>query len=766
MKRIFSIIALLALSMLVYTCTVTKGISKSKAGNPYPNRSFNPTPSVAYLTPEESLKTFNLPKGYHLELVASEPMIKEPVAIAWDGDAKMYVAEMLTYMQDADATNEQLNVSRISLLEDTNNDGKMDKSSVFIDSLLLPRMILCVNHELLVNETNTITINSYKDTNGDGKADVKRTVFDMPGYTLSDRNMEHQRSGLDWNLDNYIYLTYDPVRFRYVNGLLKADSIPASTGGQWGVTHDNYGRLFLTSAGGESPLVRVQINPAYGPLDLPDQFSEEFQQVWPIIATADVQGGAPRLRADSTLNHFTGACGQSIYRGNTLPEDLVGDYIVCEPVARIIRRAKVINVKGKTIVQNAYYRQEFIASNDMNFRPVNSYTGPDGNLYIVDMHRGIIQQGNWTKPGSFLRKAIEAKGLDKNVGHGRIYRLVYDGYKQQPKPQMLKESAGKLVTYLDHKNGWWRDNAQKQIIVLGDKSVVPVLKQIAAGQQATLSEKPSHLAKIHALWTLEGLNAIDKEILYAAMKDENAQVRKAAVWISEAFIKKNDDEMLSRLSDLKSDPSYDVRLQLLLSLYNNKSKKAEAIVRDVQLKNADNDMFASAQKAMDRNNDIKTYGARLAAMPVEDRKMILAGAATFSSLCVTCHGPAGKGIAVAGTADLAAPPLAGSVKRLGGDKTNLVKIILHGLTGPVDGKTYPSIMPSLGANSDEWVASVVNYVRYEFGKVNARRRPTDTIAPFVTPAEVKLVREKNAARNKPWTLDELEKVNGITQVKN
>lgn len=741
----------------MYTCTVTKGTLKNKAVNPYPDRSFNPTPSFAYLSPEESLKTFNLPKGYHLELVASEPMIKEPVAIAWDGNARMYVAEMLTYMLDADATGEQLKKSRIMLLEDTDNDGKMDKSTVFIDSLLLPRMILCVNHELLVNETNTITINSYKDTNGDGKADEKRVVFEKSDYTVSDANMEHQRSGLDWNLDNFIYLTYDPIRFRYTNGILKADSIPGSTGGQWGVTHDNYGRLFLSSAGGESPLVRVQINPAYGALDLPDQFSDEFQQVWPIVATPDVQGGLPRLRPDSTLNHFTGACGQSIYRGNTLPQDLIGDYIVCEPVGRIIRRAKVIDLKGKIIVQNAYYRQEFIASTDMNFRPVNTYTGPDGNLYIADMQHGIIQQGNWTKPGSYLRKEIDEKGLAKNNGHGRIYRLVYDGYKQAPKPQMLNEPASKLVTYLDHKNGWWRDNAQKQIIVLGDKSVVPTLKQIVSGQQATLSERPSALARLHALWTLEGLDAIDKDILSTAMKDENSQVRKAAVWISEAFIKKNDEEMINKLAELRNDSSYDVRLQLLLSLYNSKSKKAESLAEDLQLNNAGNEIFASAQKAMDINKDVKTYGARLGNMAAEDRKMVLAGSATFSSLCVTCHGPSGKGIAVAGTADFAAPPLASDAKRLGGDKINLVKIILHGLTGPIDGKTYPSIMPSLGANSDEWVASVVNYVRYEFGKVNSRRRPTDTIAPFVTPAEVKVVRTKTATRNKPWTLDELEK---------
>jgi mono/diheme cytochrome c family protein/glucose/arabinose dehydrogenase len=756
MKRTFSIIGLLLLCIVIYNCTVTKNTTQNKTLIPYPTRSFDSTPSVAYLSPEESLKSFNLPPGYHLQLVASEPMIKEPVAIAWDGNAKMYVAEMLTYMMDADASNEQLNISRISLLEDTDNDGKMDKSSVFIDSLLLPRMILCVDHELLVNETNTITINAYKDTDGDGKADKKRTVFQKDGYRLLDANMEHQRSGLDWNLDNFIYLTYDPVRFRYRNGVLEADSLYSGPGGQWGVTHDNYGRLFLTSAGGESPLVRVQINPSYGALDLPDQFSNEFQQVWPIIATPDVQGGLMRLRSDSTLNHFTGACGQSIYRGNALPEDLVGDYIICEPVARIIRRAKVINLKGKTVVQNAYYRQEFIASTDMNFRPVNSYTGPDGNLYIVDMHRGIIQQGNWTKPGSFLRKAIDAKGLAKNTGHGRIYRLVYDGNKQEAKPKFLDEPASRLVTYLDHKNGWWRDNAQKQIVVLGDRSVVPVLKQIVHGEQATLSAKPSNLARLHALWTLEGLGAIDKDVLFTAMKDENAQLRRAAVVISEAFIKSDDEDVMEKLSALRSDPSYDVRLQLFLSLYSTKTPKGASFAQELLAANTTNEMFAATQKAMDRNTDIRTYGARLANIPAEERKSILIGSGIFTSLCVTCHGPGGKGLAVEGTSSLAAPPLTES-KRINGDKATLVKIILHGLSGAVDGKAYPSVMPSLGANSDEWVASVVNYVRYELGNAGRRfRRPTDTISPFVKPAEVALLRDKTAGRVAPWTIEELE----------
>lgn len=764
MKKTYVISGLLLVSVVIYNCSVTKHAMQTQAVNPYPARIFDSTPSFDYLDPAAALKTFNLPPGYHLELVASEPMIKEPVAIAWDGNAKMYVAEMLTYMLDADAKGEQVNVSRISLLEDTNNDGKMDKSTIFIDSLLLPRMILCVNHELLVNETNTITINAYKDTDGDGKADQKRTVFQKEGYRPFDANMEHQRSGLDWNLDNYIYLTYDPIRFRYRNGMLEADSLFSGPGGQWGVTHDNYGRLFLSNAGGETPLVRVQINPSYGALDMPDQVSNEFQQVWPIIATPDVQGGLMRLRADSTLNHFTGACGQSIYRGNTLPQDLSGDYIICEPVARIIRRAKVINLKGKIIVQNAYYRQEFIASTDMNFRPVNSYTGPDGNLYIVDMHRGIIQQGNWTRPGSFLRKKIDAMGMAKNTGHGRIYRLVHDGYTQPGKPHMLDEPAAKLVTYLDHENGWWRDNAQKQIVLLGDRSVVPILKQIVQGEQATLAAKPSHLARLHALWTLDGLDALDRDILYTALKDEHPQIRKAAVILCEPYLKKEDDEVIAKLAGLKNDPSYDVRLQLFLSAYSNKSAKSAPLATELLAANTSNEMFPATQKAMDRNIDIRSYGNRLGNLPEDERKSIIAGSGIFNALCVTCHGAGGKGLAVAGSNSLAAPVLTDS-KRMNADKAILAKIILHGLQGPIEGKEYPSVMPSLGANSNEWVASVVNYIRYEFGNAGRRfRRPGDTTSPFISVPEVAMVRNQYAARTALWTLEELETGNPTAAV--
>ncbi len=493
MKKHISIVCVLT-GFIMITCQVSKQkttdntlrtTDASVAAIP----AFTSNPSPEHLTPEQSLKTFKLPKGYHLELVASEPMIHEPVAIAWDGNARMYVAELNTYMQDVEGTNEHAPTSRVMLLEDTNNDGKMDKSSVFIDKMLLPRMLLCVGHELLVNETDTYNIYSYKDTNGDGVADDKRPVYTpnkkAPG------NLEHQRSGLDWNVDNYIYTTVDPVRFRYSKGILVPDSIPSGSNGQWGLTHDNFGRLYFSSAGGEVPALGFQINPIYGRMEFTDQYTQEFNEVWPIIKTPDVEGGLKRLRPDTTLNHFTASCGQVIFRGDRLPKDLDGDLLISEPVGRLIRRAKVIDKGGKITLENAYQKEEFIASTDMNFRVVNMYTGPDGCLYLVDMNRGIIQEGNWTGPKSYLRPQIKRLGLDKNIQHGRIYRLVYDGMKPGPKPDMLDASSKKLVSYLNHPNGWWRDNAQKELILRNDKSVIPALKIMAESQNESVKSTSS-----------------------------------------------------------------------------------------------------------------------------------------------------------------------------------------------------------------------------------------------------------------------------------
>ena len=182
-----------------------------------------------FLSKEEALKSIELPDGYALELVLSEPQVEEPVALAWDGNGVLYVVEMLTYMQTADATDEQAPKSRISRHEDTNGDGNYDKSTIFIDNLLLPRMVLPLDDRVMVGVTNTLDLWNYRDSDGDGVADEKVKIFEGG---RRGGNMEHQPSGLIWNLDNWIYITYQNVRYRYTDGTFRKEQLPRG-GGQW-----------------------------------------------------------------------------------------------------------------------------------------------------------------------------------------------------------------------------------------------------------------------------------------------------------------------------------------------------------------------------------------------------------------------------------------------------------------------------------------------------------------------------------------------------
>jgi hypothetical protein len=276
---------------------------------------------------------------------------------------------------------------------------------------------------------------------------------------------------------------------------------------------DDLGRFFCSSAGGEKPAYGFQQLPVYGQLTLPGETAEGFDETFPAVQTLDTQGGLNRVHnIKGTLNHFTAVAGQSIFRGDRLPKDLVGDYILPEPVGRLIRRAKVNNVEGKRVLTNATPGTEFITSTDLAFRPVWTATGPDGCLYIVDMHHGIIQESAWVTPGSYLRDTVVREGYDKHPGHGRIYRLVADGVKPGPQPNMLNESLAQLIAHLDHPNGWRRDTAQKLLVIKGDKSVVPALKKL-------VETSPSPLGRVHALWTLDGLDSTDRELLVRAFAD-------------------------------------------------------------------------------------------------------------------------------------------------------------------------------------------------------------------------------------------------------
>jgi putative membrane-bound dehydrogenase-like protein len=486
-----------------------------------------PPPLIKALSPADSIAETQLPSGYRLEPVLTEPDIAEPVMVAFDGNGRMYVAEMRTYMQDADAKGEQQPFSRVSRHEDTDGDGVYDKHTVFADKLLLPRIMLPLDDRIIIGETNTDDLYVYRDKDGDGVADEKALWY---GGGPRGGNMEHQPNGLVWALDNGIYSTYYNYRLRVgADGKAIKEEIPVN-GGQWGLTQDDWGKVWFVNAGNETGPVHFQQHILYGQFTAPGEQVGEYKTVWPIARMPDVQGGPGQLRPDKTLNHFTATSGQAIFRGDRLPEDLRGNLLFAEPVGRLIRRTTVTVEDGVTRLANPYEKEqgEFIRSTDPLFRPVNMTTAPDGTLYIVDMYRGIIQQGEWTKKGSYLREQIDAFEMEKHTGRGRIYRLRYQGLERGPAPRMLDEAPAQWVQHLSHPNGWWRDTAQKLLVLRRDRSVVPALEKLAT------SDSTDPRPRLHALWTLDGLAALDDALILRALKSGDPQVRIAGLRLGDA----------------------------------------------------------------------------------------------------------------------------------------------------------------------------------------------------------------------------------------
>ncbi|HEY5824446.1 MAG TPA: HEAT repeat domain-containing protein, partial [Cyclobacteriaceae bacterium] len=681
-RHYFNRLGILALVIVFFSCEQKEVKYQDEI---YIKPKIDPNPVLKSQSPEESLTSLYLPKGYHAELVANEPMVNEPVSIAWDGNGKMYVAQMMTYMQDADATNENMPWSRISLLEDTDDDGEMDKSRVFIDSMVLPRIMLPLDDRVIVGETYQRNLYSYRDTNNDGVADEK--ILLLEDTVRDNRNLEHQDASMLWSIDNWLYVTNKAFRYRFTDNKLIRDTLPEPGVGQWGLTQDETGRIFYSRAGAEVPALGFQQHPSYGSLEMPDKWNESFMEPWPIVGTPDAQGGPRRIReGDNTLNRFTGVSGQELFLGDQLPA--YGDLFIPEPVGRLIRRAKVKHVEGKIVLESAYPQTEFLASTDPLFRPVYSTTGPDGCLYVVDMYRGIIQEGQWVGKGSYLRGIVDERGYDKFTSHGRIYRIVHDQMKPGPKPQLLDKSAEELMEYLGHPNGWWRNTAQKLIILKEDQSVVGDLMAMIESNESFLSKmlspnKNFALERLHALWTLEGLNAIDPNIIKTAFQDKDPRVRAAAIRISERYVKQKDAEVMEGLKKLADDSDPEVLQQLILTLRLNNDSESKNIVKSILDRHPSNEVIkVTAAENLNPSFDvIKGLRDQYRLRGGDAATQIVNGYRIFEEYCSTCHGKDGKGI------KQLAPSLVGS-PRVTGDVEITAKIVLHGLTGPVDGVEY------------------------------------------------------------------------------
>ena len=691
------------------------------------------------LSPEASIATMQLPEGYRLEPVLTEPHIAEPVMVAFDGNGRMYVAEMRTYMMDADGTGEQEPVSRVSRHEDTDGDGVYDRHTVFADKLLLPRILLPLDDRIIIGETNTDDLYIYRDSNGDGVSDEKTLWFN--GGPRGG-NMEHQPNGLVWAMDNGIYSTYYDYRLRVgPRGEAIKESIPVN-GGQWGLTQDDWGKVWFVNAGNETGPVHFQQHIIYGQFSASNELVGQYKVVWPIARMPDTQGGPGQLRPDNTLNHFTATSGQDIFRGDRLPAELRGNLLFAEPVGRLIRRTLITVEDGVTRLANAYEDQhgEFIRATDPLFRPVNMITAPDGTLYIVDMYRGIIQQADWTRKGSYLREQIEAHDLQKQIGRGRIYRLRHEKFEPGPKPRMLDETPAEWVQHLSHPNGWWRDTAQKLLVLRRDRSVVPALEKLAS--QDSTDPRP----RLHALWTLEGLGVLNDKLILRALTATDPQVRIAGLRLGELHVDAKSTAKAPLVVAMRSalrDTDPRVTIQAMLSVRRAGLPDAEKMIRATAEASASAGVYAINEQLWAEANNEDPQLIRL--LGVNGLKSYRSGATLYNSLCFACHGTDGRGAPMpAAKGRTLAPSLAGSPRVLG-DERATIAILLHGLQGAVDGVDYGAPMVPMNSYSDAELANVLTYVRNSFGNR----------APAVESRTVAAGRATDAGRTNYWTLAEL-----------
>jgi mono/diheme cytochrome c family protein len=697
-----------------------------------------PKPPVKPVSVKDQLKQFLLPSGYALEPVLTEPQIQQPSAITFDGNGRMYVLELRTYMLDADSKGTLNPVSAISRWEDVDNDGVYEKGTVFVDSLVFPRFVLPVGpNSILTMESNADNVYKYTDTDNDGHADKKEFFTDNFGRA---GNVEHQQAFLYWGMDNWLYSTVNPFRVRETAGGVVREST-ASNHAQWGITHDDDGKLWFQGGSNGLPSY-FQFPVHYGDYVVKDNFEEGFDVPWgaPVLV-ADMQGGMGQVRMpEGTLNRVTGAAGNDIFRGHRLPDELKGEYFYGEPVARIVRRVHPEVKEGLTTLHNVYQPQksEFIRSTDPLFRPVDMATAPDGTLYIVDMYHGIIQEGEWTPVGSYLRAKIEQYQLDKVISLGRIWRLTHEDFKRdETKPHMYDESSADLVKHLEHPNGWWRDMAQQVLVQRNDVSVAPALVNI-------VRTSDNLLARFHALWVLEGIGKLESSLVTDVMKDPEPRMRVMALWVSESLYKAGDKNLEKQYIAMMNDSDTNVRMRAMMTGRLLKIPGTNEAVKKVMATDKSKGVQLVGEQVLTPIEVNSFFGRSNPNFSDEEKAMVAKGAEIYSSLCSTCHGPLGTGLPV-GEGKLMAPSLVAST-HVQAHQDYVTKVLLRGLTGDIQGTHYAGvIMTPMSQNTDQWIASVASFIRANF----------ENESSIVKPEDVARLRKETKSQTKPYTFDEL-----------
>jgi len=560
------------------------------------------------LSPEEALKSFQLQNGFEIEVFASEPHVLDPVSMVFDESGTVYVVEMPDYPYKPAPGQGQ---GRIKLLRDTDNDGRIDESTIFADNLPDATSVLPWKDGLLV--TSAPHILYLKDTDGDQVADSREELFS--GFF--ENNSEAQITNLVFGIDNWIYAANNgqhgevtsslkpeapalsmrgaDFRFRLDKGLFEATTGPA----QFGQTLDDYGHRFFSQNTIHLQHVVIPRRYIYRHGHLPNttsitnisdhdliMFQETPPPYWRAERTRRRNETYQEQKLDRTEyaeDHFTGASGGTIYLADAFPEEFYGNIFTGEVAGNLIHR-DVLTPHGQhpTFVASRDEKEkerEFLSSTDPWFRPSNFAVGPDGYLYIIDMYRQHIET-----PVSIPDDLKEDMDFDFGKEHGRIYRIKPTGGNSSRalSPDLKNKNTTDFVKLLAHPNQWWRLQAQRLLLERQDKSMIPAVRTMFEQHQ-------DPRARVHALYVLEGMDALDSNIVRKAIKDAHPGVREHGMMLAERF-----PETLPALLGSIADPNLRVVFQAALSLGEFTGPEVVAALATITHQRGENPWFKTA----------------------------------------------------------------------------------------------------------------------------------------------------------------------------